>query len=301
MNRLSRIACLSLLAILVLSGCGAAPTPALIPTRTPQPTFTPTPDWTPTPALAPTKTPTPEPTATPTPAEPPTAVPTNTSEAKPAAVVTSPSANVRTGPTTAYPLVGRANRGDRLEITGKNANGTWWQVCCVAGKQGWIINDLVRAEGNLSSVPVVTGIAPPPAAPTRLPQPTATPVPAAPPPTAAPAYAYRVGNTRCFPNSGITYIEGKVLDRSGAGKNGVTVVFSYAPDGPPVASYVTGTDPGKVGGYTHIIQFDGPREGTWSVWTVDGGRRSSAIATVKTDGVAGDGRCQQANVDFVQN
>ena len=44
MNRLSRIAWLSLLAILVLSGCAAAPTPALIPTRTPQPTFTPTPD-----------------------------------------------------------------------------------------------------------------------------------------------------------------------------------------------------------------------------------------------------------------
>ena len=100
--------------------------------------------------------------------------------------------------------------------------------------------------------------------------------------TAPPAYAYRVGNTRCFPNSGITYIEGKVLDRSGAGKNGVTVVFSYAPDGPPVASYLTGTDAGKVGGYTHIIQFDGPREGTWSVWTVDGGRRSSVIATVNT-------------------
>ena len=176
MNRLSKIAWLSLLALFVLSGCGAAPTPAPIPTRTPQPTFTPTPDWTPTPALAPTKTPTPEPTATPTSAEPPTAVPTNTPEAKPAAVVTSPSANVRTGPGTGYPLVGRVLRGNRLEITGKNDGVTWWQVCCVSGKQGWIINDLVRVEGNVGSVPIVSGIAPPPAAPTRAPAPPGEPI-----------------------------------------------------------------------------------------------------------------------------
>ena len=232
MNRLSKVAWLSLLAILVLGGCAAAPTPALIPTRTPQPTFTPTPDWTPTPALAPTKTPTPEPTATPTPAEPPTAAPTNTSEAKAAAVVTSTSANVRTGPSTAYPLVGRVNRGTRLDISGKNNSGAWWQVCCVAGKQGWIINDLVRVEGNLANVPIVSGIAPPPVAPTRPPAPTATPRPPQPPAaTSTPVSNYPFfllkGVERCEPNSGTTYFNGFVRYKNNTPRNGVCVHIAF--------------------------------------------------------------------------
>ncbi len=230
MKRLSRMTWLVLLATLVLNGCGGAPTPAVIPTRTPQPTFTPTPDWTPTPALAPTKTPTPEPTATPTPAEPPTAAPTNTPDAKPAAIVTSASANVRSGPGTGYPLVGRVNRGDRLEINGKNDAGTWWQVCCVASKQGWIIGDLVRVEGDAASVPIVSGIAPPPPAPTR--RPTATPLPTqppAPPPTAAPAYPFFLlkGVERCDPNPGTTYFSGFVRYKNNNPRNGVCVHIAF--------------------------------------------------------------------------
>ena len=61
----------------------------------------------------------------------------------------------------------------------------------------------------------------------------------------------------------------------------------------------TGFEGWSAGYYSFIIQSDGPREDDWFVWVVDGdGNRISAIAYVHTDGEAGDGRCQQAIIDF---
>ena len=40
-------------------------------------------------------------------------------------------------------------------------------------------------------------------------------------------------------------------------------------------------------------------QGNWFFWIVDNaGKRISEIAEVHTDGVAGDGSCQQAVIDF---
>lgn len=299
-----------------------APTPAPTATRTPKPTFTPTPPYTPTPEVMPTATPvpptptpefpptpTPEP-PTPTPLEPPTATPlppTPTPPPNPIAIVQGDRVNVRQGPGTNYAIAGQTTQSTRLEIIGRNAGGDWWQVCCVDGRQVWIANSLVQVEGDTGMVQVAANIPPPPP-PTATPIPAATATPAPPPPTAAPQYAYNKALLqRCDPNAGVTAIEGTVYQNHKQ-FNGARVVFSYAPDGPPVVGpAISGPHPGypswAPGFYSHILQAGAPREGDWWVWIVDeNGNRISALSPrVHTDGTAGEGKCQKAIVDFDTN
>lgn len=181
--------------LLFILGCGAvatSPQPVAVVTRTLVPTFTPTPEQ---------PTPTPEPTVppeaqapltadTPVPTE---AAPTPTPEPAAKAVVNTNTMNVRSGPGTNYPIVGRVPRGTTFDITGRNAAGDWWQVCCVNNQNGWVVGRLVNVSGNTGGVEVVGDVAPPPAptaAPTRAvvptrPRPTSAPTsPPAPPPAA---------------------------------------------------------------------------------------------------------------------
>jgi len=100
--------------------------------------------------------------------------------------------NVRSGPDTSFGLVGTANIGERFEIKGRNADGSWYLICCVNGQQGWVSGELTD-EDNEELAPVVEA----PAVPTPAPvaqapaeqapapaEPTATPAPAAPAPAA---------------------------------------------------------------------------------------------------------------------
>jgi hypothetical protein len=82
-------------------------------------------------------------------------------------------------------LVGAVNQGQGFDVIGKNADGTWWQFCCVNGQQAWIFGDLVSVE-NAESVPVAQNI---PAAPVaQAPQPTQPPAaPVEQPPAEQPA------------------------------------------------------------------------------------------------------------------
>ena len=171
-------------ALFLIAGCAAPgqPQPTVGPQRTLVPTFTPT-------AANPTATPLPpEPTAeptTPAPAEPPTATPlpeTPTPLPKPQAVITLNNLNIRSGPSTSYPSIGRGAAGQRLEITGRNADSSWWQICCVNSKNAWVSAQYVRVEGNAGAVEVVKDIAPPP---TQAPRPTAPPAQPTTPPAAA--------------------------------------------------------------------------------------------------------------------
>ena len=191
-----KLALASLLLLLSLSGCGSlsgsdptpTPTKTLLPpfTLTPRATDTPelsTPTAVPqvqattapaTPASEPSPTSPPEPTATVV--EPaPTATPT--AEMVPSLVVTSDTINVRAGPGTAYAKVGVASLGDTFEVTARNEQGDWWQVCCFDGQPGWLFGDLVDLQ-HVDAVAVAEAIPAPP-------EPTATPVPAAtaPPPS----------------------------------------------------------------------------------------------------------------------
>lgn len=62
--------------------------------------------------------------------------------------------NVRNGPGTEYDRIGGATAGEAYTITGKSADGEWWQID-FAGQSGWIYGPLVTAT-DAEDVPVVT-------------------------------------------------------------------------------------------------------------------------------------------------
>ena len=138
--------------------------------------------------VAPTVPP-PTPTVAPIPpTAAPTAAPLTTTQTTTATVAGSPSVtvnnengfvNVRSGPDTAYDLLGKLNQGDTAPVKGKNADGTWWQISYAAGTNGlgWVRGDLVKANDAAASVPVAqVPVKPtsPPAPPTSS-APTAAP------------------------------------------------------------------------------------------------------------------------------
>lgn len=178
----------------LLSACGGTQPSANAPATTLPPTWTPTPVQvaaavvsTPTPApVAVAPTPVPPPTDTPVPPAAPTATPlppTATPVPQPVVLVTSPKANLRSGPGVAYDRTGTVRAGDKFDILAKNPAGDWWQIQ-VDGQSVWIYGDLVQvSQGDI--VQVATNIPPAPVRPTATPvPPTATPVPTAPDPCA---------------------------------------------------------------------------------------------------------------------
>lgn len=77
----------------------------------------------------------------------------------------------------AYPVVGSLSSGGSEAITGRDQDGGWWQIDLGGGVIGWVADQVVDANGDFSTVPVITDIAPPPATPT----PTIPPPPTSPP------------------------------------------------------------------------------------------------------------------------
>ncbi|MBK8049074.1 MAG: SH3 domain-containing protein [Anaerolineales bacterium] len=200
----SWLAVLLIVAALSLSGCGffgggdeEQPTAEAAPPRTLVPTFTPTPVQAVQPAAS-----TPEPTqavlvvdvAPQAAVTLPVTASTTVSNAAPVAAVTATPAlppslevadgivNVRPGPGTNYGLVGTANQGERFPIVGRNAEKTWYKICCVNGQEGWVNAELTDEDNEELAVVVDTPAAP--AAPVAQ-----APEPAAPAPPAAEATA----------------------------------------------------------------------------------------------------------------
>lgn len=83
----------------------------------------------------------------------------------PQATVTSPVANVRTGPGTNYPAIGSLSAGQTCDIVGRNRASTWWQLQCVNDFTGWVAAQLVAVSGSVANVPVIVPPAPTPAPP----------------------------------------------------------------------------------------------------------------------------------------
>lgn len=195
------------------------------------------------------------PTVTPKPAGQrallPAPTPTKTPDPAPAARIVT-ALNVRSGPSTAYPVVGGLAAGSAVPIVGKNAAADWWQVTLPDATTGWLYAPLVEAAGNLAAVALAANIPAPPtlppptAAPTDAPaapvaQATATP-PAAPEP-AAPAGGpdFRVVGKRLwdvYENGGFLVGDSvhcgekrqlvvNVLDANGSRINGVAVQAEY--------------------------------------------------------------------------
>ena len=185
-----------ILSIIVSLGCSAgslivrAPQPTPTPTKTPRQTFTPTLIPTDTPSATSTPTWTPAPTNPPTPTEDPTE--SAKDDAAPQARVTGNTINVRQGPSTAYPRIGRVTNGHTSEVLGRNNDSSWILINHSDG-QGWMSAQFAAIEGDLNRVDVIqvepppAPPPPPPAANNPPPPPTNTPPP---PPTAAPSYPF---------------------------------------------------------------------------------------------------------------
>ena len=118
----------------------------------------------------------------------------------PAGAAANRSANLRGGPGTSFPVVGRVQNGQALTIVAKNAGGDWYQL----SNGQWIAAFLVN--GASATTQAVPAAAPAPTvapAPTTAPVPTVAPV--APVPTATPAPAPQPQNcdpsypTLCIP------------------------------------------------------------------------------------------------------
>jgi len=176
--------------LFALLACGGGDEPASEPpppaaTNTPvPPANTPVPPTdTPVPPantpVPPTNTPVPPATDTPVPPStntpvPPTAAPV----AAPHFTVNNAQVNVRSGPGTAFAIIGAVEQGERFDIGGRNVAGDWLEFCCVNGQRGWIFAQLLIVSQATSSLPLAQNI---PAAPA----PTNTPAPAAQPPAAS--------------------------------------------------------------------------------------------------------------------
>ncbi len=71
--------------------------------------------------------------------------------------------NIRSGPSTAFPIIGLLNEGDTALVVGQNAASDWWAISLpgTGNGVGWVTADLVTAS-NTDGIPVVQ----PPIAPT---------------------------------------------------------------------------------------------------------------------------------------
>jgi hypothetical protein len=191
MNRRTFVLAIALLiSALSVAGCDlpigrAAPTPTVVLSATAEATATPTIAPTPTLLKAPTATAVlPEPTAlqqpfdkaqdtatlTPAPAD----IAADRAEGK----VTAYGLNVRTGPGTAYPIIGGLSLGDEVKVVGKNAAGDWLQIT-YNGKESWIaaayVDPVENGEWRMKEVPQVSAPPQPPSMPTSMPTQPPTP------------------------------------------------------------------------------------------------------------------------------
>ena len=70
--------------------------------------------------------------------------------------------NLRQGPGTTYPVVGKLTQGAQAAIIGRNAAGDWYQVRPTGGSTGWVTGApaLVQVTGDLTAVPIVSRYGP---------------------------------------------------------------------------------------------------------------------------------------------
>jgi len=147
-------------------------TPALV---TPSPTPVPPSPTT----IPPTETPVPAPPTATAPALPPTESPSPTPQAP--RVQTEAAVNLRSGPGTAYPVIGRLQAGQEVDIIGRNASGDWWRLAWAGQGQAWVAGIVVSVLGPIDTVAMAEDIpAPPPTAIPATPKPTEPPKPAGP-------------------------------------------------------------------------------------------------------------------------
>lgn len=238
---------------------------------------------------------------------------TGTGDAAPSpgakAIVAGEVVNTRNGPGTEYGLVGPVTRDQSFDIVAKNADASWWQICCVNGQEAWIFAELVRAE-NAGAVAVAQNIpAPPVAAAPQPAAPTAAPAPAEPAPPAdtpapepPPAAAGAVNAGPCGGDDGCKFkIRGGPTKRSNGGgelKFQLFFIHSGVDGGQPQGDYRLGIEKdgqlitrfadatsialnrndGPMGAYNYEAKINaselpgGSVAGAYFFWVLDGNR-----------------------------
>lgn len=83
--------------------------------------------------------------------------------------------NLRSGPGPAYDAIGVLTAGDTLDIVGRNADSSWWQVATPAGL-AWVAANVVTA-GNIDETIPVIDVPAPIIPPTPTPLPVSTEIP----------------------------------------------------------------------------------------------------------------------------
>ena len=168
-------------AMLGLTGCGLfslggeeAPPEPTAPARTLVPTFTPTPlGEAPPTAIAVAPPPTQVIVVEAAPAA--VAVPVTDTAAADVQVAAAPATptpavtpglkvegeivNVRLGPGTEFGLAGTVNAGEKFPIVGRNADKTWYLICCVNGQEVWVNSELTDESNEELAVEVTPAVA----------------------------------------------------------------------------------------------------------------------------------------------
>lgn len=79
------------------------------------------------------------------------------------------TANIRSGPGLAFPLVGSAAPGTSFRVVGKTDDEAWWQVCCIQdgvdgsdgeANLGWMADIVVNVDGDTGALPVISPLLP---------------------------------------------------------------------------------------------------------------------------------------------
>jgi len=70
------------------------------------------------------------------------------------AEITSATVNLRGGPGTEFDVVSTAAQGKQLPVIGRNADDSWWQVCCAESKPVWVSDSVATITGERTRAPV---------------------------------------------------------------------------------------------------------------------------------------------------
>lgn len=194
-------------------------------------TLTPTPLPTPAPPLT-----TPAAQTDPTTPIPftPTAIPAVSTAAPIPQVDNSPTLtaladlNIRAGPGLDYPTIGQLAPGQSVPVTGKNQEGTWWQIIYPpdSSSLAWASADAQYSTvAHAENVPVISLPAPLAEVPTTIINPTFTPTPTA---TAAPGgWAFAGVRLQPDPEMDGLILYGNAVNQTGAAQevSAITGVF----------------------------------------------------------------------------
>jgi hypothetical protein len=80
------------------------------------------------------------------------------------AAVNSATANVRSGPSTNYPVVATLRQDDRVQAAGRTTDSQWVKLDLSGTPQAWMASKLLDFDDDVGSLAVVASPAPPPVA-----------------------------------------------------------------------------------------------------------------------------------------